>query len=244
MKKLLASIVLAILFTANVSAQEEWTINSRAWTTNYFTMLIWDAVTVSSKTLLFGENQADSIAADRIIPDADLVFPIGVQKKGFGGVTEIYCPYHRAFANPFTNPGDYAIGVDASWKPSLIGLYAGAYFKSQEVVFKQFNSIRGYYFQPRLGVVIGKSSEHTLELGTFYDLLTGSGGRMAGPKKDKLRSGFGLDVAYSRSHNDGKYSYQLQVSIPFHNFFSKDVEKVDGFKRKVGYIMLTTRIAL
>ena len=39
MKKLLASIVLAILFTANVSAQEEWTINSRAWTTNYFTML-------------------------------------------------------------------------------------------------------------------------------------------------------------------------------------------------------------
>jgi hypothetical protein len=243
MRKLITSIVLAVLFTTNVSAQDEWTINTRAWSTNYFTTLLWDAVAVTTKEFVFDGDDESSLA-NRIIPTADLVFPFSVKKSGFGGPTEIYCPYHRAFSNPIARLGDYGIGPDASWKPSFIGIYAGAYYKSQEVVFKQLNGIRANYIQPRFGLVAGKGNSHALEVGMFYDILTGSGGRMAGPKKEKLRSGFGLDVAYSRSHNDGKYSYQLQVSVPFHNFFSKDVEKVDGFKRKVGYIMLTTRIAL
>lgn len=243
MKKHLASILLAILFTANVSAQNEWTLNTRAWSTNYFTMLIWDAVTVPTKVFIFGKNEADSILADRIIPDAELVFPFGAQKEGFGNAP-IYTPYHRAFGNPIKHPGDYAIGIDASWKPSAIGVYAGAYFKSQEVVFKQLNSIRGYYFQPRLGLVAGKGHEHAVELGVFYDVLTGSGGKMAGPKKDMIRGGIGVDAAFSLTPDEGKTSYQIQVSTPFHNFFSKNVEKAYGWKRRVGYIMFTSRIAL
>ncbi|MBO4450809.1 MAG: hypothetical protein J5770_00150 [Bacteroidaceae bacterium] len=241
MKKVLASIVLALIFAANVSAQSEWTFNTRAWSTNYFTTLIFDAVTVTTKeVILDGE---DSDLADRIIPTADLVFPFGVKKEGFGGMTEIYCPYHRAFGNPFKNPGDYGIGIDASWKPSFIGVYAGAFYKSQEVVFKQFNSIRGYYFQPRLGLIAGKGDEHAVELGAFYDVLTGCGGRMAGANKDMLRGGFGFDVAYSFSPDDNR-QFLLQISTPLHNFFSKDYEKATGFDRRVGYIMLTSRIKL
>jgi len=241
MKKVFTIIILAVLYAANVSAQEEWTFNTRAWSTNYFTTLIFDAVTVTTKeVILDGE---DSDLADRIIPTADLVFPFGLKKEGFGGITEIYCPYHRAFANPFKNPGDYGIGIDASWKPSFFGVYAGAYYKSQEVVFKQFNSIRGYYFQPRLGLIAGKGEEHAFELGAFYDVLTGCGGRMIGADKDMLRGGFGLDVTYSLSLDDNK-QFLIQISAPLHNFFSKDIERASGFDRRVGYIMLTSRIKL
>ena len=242
MKKVFASIVLALLFAANVSAQEEWTFNTRAWSTSYFTTLIYDAVTITTKELVFDDDDS-AILADRIIPTSDLVFPFGVKKEGFGGVTEIYCPYHRAFANPFKNPGDYAIGIDASWKPSVIGVYAGAYYKSQEVVFKQFNNIRGYYFQPRLGLIAGKGEEHAVELGAFYDVLTGCGGRMAGANKDMLRGGFGFDVTYSLTLDDNK-QFLVQISTPLHNFFSKDIERTNGFDRRVGYIMLTSRIKL
>jgi len=242
MKKVLASIVLALLFAANVSAQSDWTLNTRAWSTNYFTTLLWDAISITTKEFAFEDD--DDCLADRIIPNAELVFPYAAQKKGFGGVTEIFCPYTHAFSNPFKNPGDYAIGIDASWKPGFLGAYAGAYFKSQEVVFKQFNNIRGYYFQPRLGLIAGKGDEHAVELGVFYDVLTGSGGRMAGPKKDMLRGGIGFDIAYSITPDDGKHKYLLQISTPLHNFFSKDVERAQGFKRRVGYIMFTSRIAL
>ena len=244
MKKIIASIVLAVLYAVNVSAQSEWTFNTRAWSTNYFTTLIFDAVAVTTKEFILDDDDDDSATlADRIIPTADLVFPFGVKKEGFGGTTEIYCPYHRAFGNPFKNPGDYGIGIDASWKPSFIGVYAGAYYKSQEVVFKQFNNIRGYYFQPRFGLIAGKGEEHTFELGAFYDVLTSWGGRMVGANKDMLRGGFGFDVTYSLSLDDNK-QFLVQVSTPLHNFFSKDYEKLTGFDRRVGYIMLTSRIKL
>ena len=243
MKKFITSILLAVLFTANVSAQEDaWTINTRAWSTNYFTTLLFGAVAVTTKEYVF-EGDSESSLARRIIPTPELVFPFSVKKSGFGGVTEIYCPYHRAFSNPITNLGDYGIGVDASWKPSVIGVYAGAYYKSQEVVFKQYNSIRANYIQPRLGVIAGMGDEHAVELGAFYDILTGSGGRMAGPKKDLLRGGFGLDLAYSFTPDDDT-QYLIQISAPLHNFFSKNAERTFGWDRRVGYIMLTTRIKL
>lgn len=257
MKKVFTIIILAVLYAANVSAQDEWTFNTRAWSTNYFTTLIFDAVAVTTKEFVFDDDDDSATLADRIIPTADLVFPFGLKKEGFGGITEIYCPYHRAFANPFKNPGDYGIGIDASWKPSFIGVYAGAYYKSQEVVFKRFNSIRGYYFQPRLGLIAGKGEEHAFELGAFYDVLTGCGGRMVGANKDMLRGGFGIDVTYSLSLDDNK-QFLVQISAPLHNFFSKDAKIIDGtnvytgfgtnvytgFDRRVGYIMLTSRIKL
>lgn len=242
MKKALASIVLAVLFTANVSAQDsDWSINTRAWSTNYFTTLLYDAVAVTTKEFILDGEESGTV--ERIIPTAALVFPFSTKKSGFGGDTEIFCPYHRAFSNPIANIGDYGIGFDASWKPSAIGIYAGAYFKSQEVVFKNYNSIRGYYIQPRLGVIAGLGSEHAVEAGVFYDALTGCGGKMAGPKKDKLRGGFGLDFALSTSYDDDK-QFLLQISIPLHNFFSKEMERTNGFDRRVGYIMLTSRIKL
>lgn len=243
MRKLITSIVLAVLFTTNVSAQDEWTINTHAWSTNYFTTLLWDAVAVTTKEFVFDGDDESSLA-NRIIPTADLVFPFSVKKSGFGGPTEIYSPYHRAFSNPIARLGDYGIGIDASWKPTFIGLYAGAYYKSQEVVFKQFNGIRANYIQPRFGLVAGKGNSHALEVGMFYDILTGSGGRMAGPKKDMLRGGWGLDVSYSFTPSGEKKQYLIQVSTPFHNFFSKDAERAFGYDRRVGYIMFTSRIAL
>jgi hypothetical protein len=242
---------LALLFTANISAQEDaWSINTRAWSTNYFTTLLYDAVAVTTKEFIFDDEDDEASVIDRIIPTAELVFPVGMKKHGFGGQTEIYGPYHRAFSNPIKNLGDYAIGVDASWKPSFIGVYAGAYFKSQEVVFKQYNSIRGYYIQPRLGVILGKGDSHSFEIGAFYDALTGCGGKMPGAKKSMLRGGFGLDFAYSFTPMDSKKQLLLQFSTPLHNFFAKGLTIVDGgnvyngFDRRVGYIMLTSRIKL
>lgn len=251
MKKIITSILLAVLFTANISAQEgTWTLNTRAWCTNYFTTLLYDAVAVTTKEFIDDDDEDASIV-DRIIPTAALVFPFSAKKNGFGGMTEIFCPYTHAFSNPFKNPGDYAIGIDASWKPSFVGFYAGAYFKSQEVVFKQFNSIRGYYFQPRFGLILGQGEDHAFEVGAFYDALTGCGGRMAGAHKSMLRGGFGLDLTYSFTPYDSKKQFLIQISTPLHNFFAKGATLTDnagnvygGFDRRVGYIMLTSRIKL
>ena len=82
MRKLITSIVLAVLFTTNVSAQDEWTIDTRAWSTNYFTTLLWDAVAVTTKEFVFDGDDESSLA-NRIIPTADLVFPFSVKKSGF-----------------------------------------------------------------------------------------------------------------------------------------------------------------
>ena len=251
MKKVITSILLAVVFTANVSAQDDaWTINTRAWSTNYFTTLLYDAVALTTKEFILDEEDDEGSVVSRVIPTAELVFPFGMKRDGFGGMTEIFCPYHRAFSNPIKNLGDFGIGVDASWKPSFIGVYAGAYFKSQEVVFKQFNSIRGYYIQPRMGVILGKGENHAVEVGAFYDALTGCGGKMAGAKKSMLRGGFGLDFAYSFSPDSDKKQFLIQISAPLHNFFAKGLTFTDGvndyngFDRRVGYIMLTSRIKL
>lgn len=246
MKKFLSIVVLTFGLSFSAMAQEacsDWTFNTRAWCTNYFTTVIYDFVEIGLKSLFFKDNEKDSLWAERILPDAQIMFPIGMGKKGFEGATDIYGPYHRAFSNPFKHIGDYAVGLDVSYMPKTIGLYAGAYFKSQEIVYKQTDdNIRGFYFQPRVGL-IGGDKELSFEAGVFYDVLTGCGGSMENDK-DMLKGGWGLDFAISSTNKDGRSKFQIQFSMPLHNFLNDGFPGQEGMKRKVGYIALTERICL
>ena len=250
MKKILLMLVILLITASSVKAQDKvsnWTFNTRGWTTNYWSGLIFGAIEQSVKHFIFDGNEKDSLWAERLIPDLDLVFPIGMGKDGFEkGVNNIYGPYHHAFGHPFKHLGDYGIGIDASYKPSSVGVYAGAYFKSQAIHYKNSNSLvhgslRGYYIQPRLGILIG-GNDNQFEAGAFYDAVVGSGGTMPGSDKDMLKSGFGLDFGFS--HTSGHSRHIIQFSMPLHNFLDTDFPGQKGMKRKVGYIMLTERVYL
>ena len=258
MKKIFAIMVMTVMMTASASAQSfdsDWTLNTRLWSTNYFTCSIYNLAEGLVKAFVFDGNKSDSITADRIIPDCDLVFPVGMSKKGFEGFNDIYGPYHYAFGNPFKHIGDYAVGIDVSYHPSFIGAYAGAYFKSQEIVFKETDdNLRGFYIQPRAGLVFG-NRQHSFEAGVFYDALTGCGGswdydipggQTVEPEKDMLKGGWGLDFALSSSDKKSIYKTSLQFSMPLHNFLNEDYKSgmFHGMKRRVGYITLTQRIRL
>lgn len=240
MKKLIALALLATTLTLNVSAQDErsnWSLNTRFRTTNYFSALLVDVANVVITDMLF-EDSKDSLTMDRILPMADIVFPIGMQKSGFDDPLNIYGPYHRAFSNPFKYLGDYAIGIDASWQPSPIGFYAGAYFKSQEIVYKATDdNLRGFYFQPRAGIVLG-SKQRSLEAGVFYDIVTGCRYNGKSADKKQLKEGLGLDFAFNFFDKGDHSSTTLQFSMPLHNMLNSDVQK-----RRVGYIMLSRRIS-
>ena len=130
MKKIVIMLIAVVFVAANAKAQDtgsHWTFNTRAWTTNYFTCALYTLAAESVTDFLFKGSQKDSIHAERIIPKCDLVFPIGMGKKGFDAVGDIYGPYHRAFGNPIKHIGDYGIGLDASYKRGVVGIYAGAY---------------------------------------------------------------------------------------------------------------------
>ena len=247
MKKLLLLTIVTILSTANVAAQEDskWTLNTRAWTTNYFTSSLESVAKELLMSFAFDDDDSEGKKwVDRIIPSTDLVFPVGLQKKGFDGVVmpNIYGPYHHAFSNPFKHIGDYAIGFDASYKPAAIGCYAGAFFKSQEIVFKEIDqNLRGFYFQPRAGIVFG-SEKNRVEIGAFYDVVTGSGGSFADTNKKRLKGGFGFDIAATLFKDKDNHLMTLQFSMPLHNFLDEDYVGQKGVKRRVGYIMMTERI--
>ena len=249
MKKIILMAVLSVMMTTQAAAQQTdkvWTLNSRAWSTNYFTTALYCLANALVTDVACKGNTKDSLMLERILPDAALVFPIGMQKTGFGsGDLDIYGPYHRAFGNPFKNIGDYAIGVDASYKPSFVGVYAGAYFKSQEIVWRDNdeNTLRGFYFQPRVGIKIGSSND-SFEAGVYYDVVTGCGGTLNGKDKDMLKGGPGLDFAFATCNKKGTSELLIQFSMPLHNFFNTDNQNVSGLKRKVGYLMLTKRIYL
>ena len=241
MKKSLLILALTATLVMTTNAQGRWTLNSRAWTTNYWTMLIYDAAHAVVGNFIISDPEHQT-TFNRIVPGSDLVFPIGIANKGFDSPADIYGAYHRAFANPFKWIGDYGIGVDASWKGSFVGFYAGAYFKSQEVCFKEYDNIRGFYFQPRGGLVLG--DDNSVELGVFYDVLLGAGGEMQGVEKDMLLGGLGLDFSLAHSFTD-KISSMITFSMPLHNFFNPDYSAAfKDFDRRVGYIMLTNRIKL
>lgn len=241
MKKVLLVIVLGALLSLNAKAQSDFTLNTRAWSTNYFTTILYDIANSAVEYLLISDS-TDRLTYSRIMPSTDLVFPVGIEKKGFEDY-DIYGPYHRAFKNPFTRPGDFGIGLDASWRPSFFGLYAGAYFKSQEICFRADDAnLRSFYFQPRAGIIIG--SKNAIEAGVYYDMVVGAGGRYPGVEKAMFSSGLGLDFALSHKSSN-KHQSLIAFMLPLHNFLNEDYVGgiFNGMKRRVGYIMLTERIS-
>ena len=243
MKKAFSIALLTVILAASATAQESnshFTFNTRAWTTNYWTDILFNIAQVA---VVHWACDDDPIA-EAIIPDADLVFPVGIAREGFVGPYDIYGPYHRAFSNPFKQLGDYAIGLDASWKHTGIGLYAGVYYKSQELCFIQDNqTLRGNYFQPRAGLIMGKGRK-ALEIGLFYDQVVSCGGTWNNPNKEMLQNGFGLDFALSLTNRDGNQKNLLTFSLPLHNFLNEAYAGglLQGMNRRVGYIMLTHRV--
>ncbi|MBQ5974241.1 MAG: hypothetical protein IJL48_00900 [Bacteroidales bacterium] len=250
MKKTLLIVIMTVLLTAGASAQttrKQFTFNTRTWSTNYWTTLLYNLAHSAVVHFAFDGNSTDSLIVESILPSSDLVFPIGMAKAGFEApMHDIYGPYHRAFSNPFKRIGDYGIGLDMSWKPVSIGLYAGAYFKSQEICFMPNDeSLRGFYFQPRAGLVLG-GKEHALEAGVFYDKVVGCGGTWEARNIEMLQSGWGLDFALSRTVAKGRHKTMLMFSMPLHNFFNTAYAdgSLKNVHRRVGYIMLTHRVVL
>lgn len=246
MRKWMMTVVLAIMAAAPASAQETdktWALDTRAWSTNYFTTSIINLLESMSIYVACSGDAQDSILMRRIIPNVSTVFPIGMQKSGFSD-RDIYGPYHRAFGNPFKHIGDYGIGADVLYKPSFFGCYAGAYFKSQEIVYRDNgDNLRGFYFQPRAGITFG-NGQVNVEAGAFYDAVTGCGGSDADTDKKRLKGGWGLDFALGISGKRSKSMGLIQFSMPLHNFFNQSYAGQQDMKRRVGYIMITDRIYL
>lgn len=262
MKKIIIILAAVAMLATSATAQSTVTINSRAWTTNYWTTILYNIAQGVTVTMLGSDNHVDSVALATLLPGADLVFPVGMAKSGFTEVNDIYGPYHRAFATPFKKMGDFCVGIDASWTPTFVGLYAGVFFKSQELVFKTNDqNLRSFYFQPRGGLVI-TFEDLSIEGGVFYDKVVGCSGNLndeawgnfiATPDKGMLSDGLGLD--FGVSYNTSAHSKTvLMFSMPLHNFFNEGYECRDalgnpfkpweGYNRRVGYITLTHRIRL
>ena len=254
-KLLFLFIAFLVLGSTEMKAQRstsEWTLNTNAWTSNYWTEVLVNLGRMVVTDVIVN-NREDSILVERIIPSCDAIFPVGIQSEGLRGQNEVYGPYHRAFANPFKHIGDYAIGIDASWNPTVFGLYAGAYFKSQETVFKtNKDNLRGFYFQPRAGISLNFGRKYTtgLQAGVFYDVLTGHGGTLQFKEKDMLKGGWGLDFGLRRTMKNGLSETIIQFTLPLHNFFNDKYRSSDGtislegIKRRVGYLFITERIKL
>lgn len=248
MKKTLSIALVALMAISTASAQSsesQWTLNTRAWTTNYWTDIIYSAArgTVIFLTTEYGSD--DMRTLERIIPNSGLVFPVGIEKAGFADPNDIYGPYHYAFGNPFKNVGDFGMGIDLSWRPSFVGVYAGGYFKSQEIVFNNDDShLRGFYFQPRAGLVFGRNKT-SIEAGVFYDKTFGCWSNAFDTETTMLSDGLGLDVALNYFSFSGT-QFIIQFSMPFHNFLNDKYPdgRFEGMHRRVGYIMLTQRITL
>lgn len=262
MKKIIITFAAVAMLATSATAQGNITLNSRAWSTNYWTTILYNVAQGFTVGMLGSHSHADSLAIATLLPGADLVFPVGMAKEGFTDYTDIYGPYHRAFATPFKKMGDFCVGIDASWTPTFVGLYAGVFFKSQELVFKTNDqNLRSFYFQPRGGLVI-TFEDLSIEGGVFYDKVVGCSGNLndeawgnfiATPDKGMLSDGLGLDfgVSYKTSAHSKTV---LMFSMPLHNFFNEGYECRDalgnpfkpweGYNRRVGYITLTHRIRL
>ena len=250
MKKALLIVTMAVVMATGATAQEtktqtksQFTFNTRAWSTNYWTSLLYNIARDAVTYFAFDNNPT----LEAILPDADLTFPIGMAKEGFIDPIDIYGPYHRAFSTPFKRLGDFGVGLDASWVPTIVGIYAGAYYKSQEICFTADDqNLRGNYFQPRAGLVLG-GQKSALEAGVFYDKVlscTGSSHALGAPDKDMLLSGWGLDFALTYTNKANTQKSMLMFSMPLHNFINENYAGglTKGLKRKVGYIMLTHRV--
>lgn len=250
MKKTLLIVTMALVIVTKASAQEtrtpiksQFTLNTRAWSTNYWTCLLYNFVRDATCYLIFDNDPT----IEAFLPESDLTFPVGLAKAGFVDPLDIHTPYHRAFATPFAQMGDFGIGLDCSWTPTAVGIYAGAYYKSQELCFiSDGQNLRGNYFQPRAGLVLGGKST-TLEAGVFYDLplsCTGTSLLLGNPDKSMIQDGWGLDFAISHTNKANTRKNMLMFSMPLHNFINEGYAGglTHNLKRKVGYIMLSRRI--
>ena len=242
MKKVLSIVVMAVLLASSVSAQDskcQFTLNTRAWTTNYWTNILYNIAQGAIVYWALDENPV----AEAIIPSADLVFPIGIAKEGFETPHDIYGPYHRAFSNPFKQLGDYGIGLDASCMTTNVGMYAGIYYKSQELCFKTLDmTIRGNYFQPRAGLIFGKDRK-AFEVGVFYDeplSCTIDPAATGEVDKDNIQGGWGLDFSFSLTNGDGDQKNLITFSMPLHSFLNPAI--YTNTNRRVAYLMFTHRI--
>jgi len=248
MKKTLSIVAVALMAITSVSAQSAWTFNTRSWCTNYWTMLIYDAARSTVVVLTEGDDKDDAQTFKRLVPDCDLVFPVSIENAGFAAPYDIQNPYYYAFGTPFKHVGDFAVGIDASWTPSVVGLYLGAFYKSQELVFQPNDDhLRAFYFQPRAGLVFGRQTA-ALEAGVYYDMPLSAygtpGSAFADAEKTMFADGLGLDFALSLSIIDNNRTL-IQFSMPLHNFLNENYpgNRFTGMHRRVGYIMLTQRIA-
>ncbi len=232
---------MAAMLSFSVAAQSDFTLTTRAWTTNYWTTTIYDVTRGMVGYFLFSSSDARNTFF-RAVPAAHLTFPVGLEKEGFGA-NDIYGPYHRAFGSPFEHPGDYGIGLDASWKPGIVGVYLGAYVKSQELCFRNGNDLRSLYIQPRAGLMMGQKG--VIEAGVYYDKVIGAYGNYPGADKDMFLEGLGLDFALMFNGN-GKNKSMITFMMPLHNFLNENYStgEFSGMKRRVGYIMLTHRVSL
>lgn len=242
MKKVLSIVVMAVLLASSVSAQEskcQFTLNTRAWSTNYWTTILYNIAQGAIVHWALDDNHA----AEMIIPDADLVFPIGIAKQGFEMPHDIYGPYHRAFSNPFKQLGDFGIGLDASCMTTNVGFYAGVYYKSQELCFKTLDmTIRGNYFQPRAGLIFGKDRK-AFEVGVFYDeplSCSFNPATYATADKENIQGGMGLDFAFSLTSRDGDQKNLITFSMPLHSFLNPEV--YTNTNRRIAYLMFTHRV--
>ena len=249
MRKFIIFAAISLMVAGNVTAQEasdgKWTLNTRAYSTNYFTTSIYNAAQMLVKHFAFKGHTQDSLWAERAIPYAELVFPVGMGKRGFKhSGQDIYGPYHYAFGNPFKHLGDYSVGIEASYKPGTVGFYAGAYYKSQEIVFRETkDNLRGHYFQPRVGLMAG-TDESTVEIGVFYDVVAGCSGSVGDTHIDRLKGGLGLDFGVGYTDRKKMNKTTLTFSMPLHNFLNRSYPGQEGMKRKVGYFIFTHRICL
>ena len=216
------------MLSMSVAAQSNFTFNTRAWSTNYWTTTIYDVTRGVVGYFLFTDSDARNTYF-RLVPDAALTFPIGIEKEGFAA-NDIYGPYHRAFSNPFTHPGDYGVGLDASWKPCAVG------------IFKNGSDLRSLYVQPRAGIMIGQKG--VLEAGVYYDKVIGAYGNYTNANKSMFLDGLGLDFALMYN-GSSKNKSMITFMLPLHNFLNESYStgEFNGMKRRVGYIMLTQRIS-
>ena len=101
MKKAFLILGLVSMLSMGAKAQSNFTLNTRAWTTNYWTSMIYDVARITT-IYLITEDDTERDVIKRIVPSSDLVFPIGMEKDGFAA-NDIYKPYHRAFSTPFAS---------------------------------------------------------------------------------------------------------------------------------------------
>ena len=70
MKKTILILATICLFSINAKAQSSFSFNTRAWSTNYWTTLIYDAVR-GTTIYLISDGEDDRITISRFVPDAD-----------------------------------------------------------------------------------------------------------------------------------------------------------------------------